>query len=121
MCIWTYIITEKIWGNSWVPLNYTRQPGVRVGVDLTAGDVYISAAADSATKVLKSTPGISSVSFSPMPKDLMPVPLFHETFIWSIYRNSFLHYGGTSMDGKTANPYLNEFVPTTGWKAVVFL
>lgn len=116
---WSYNIPRNDWDRSWIPLDYTRQPGIRVGVDLTKGDIYIPAAIDNGTQVMMNTLGISGVSLSPMPTDLMPVPILQASFVWSVLRNSFLHYGGRSMVGNTSNPHLNEFDPTSGWTAVV--
>ncbi|KAF9153845.1 hypothetical protein BG015_002513 [Linnemannia schmuckeri] len=53
-----------------------------------------------------------------MPVDLMPVPINHETFVWSSVRGTFLHYGGKTIFGGTANPYLNEYSPANGWSRV---
>lgn len=116
---WTYNIGDKYWGNSFVPLNVTRQPGIRLGVDLTLGDIYFSAGIDNGTQMMKNTPGISGVTLTPMPTNLMSVPVIHESFVWSIYRNSFLHYGGRTMVGNTSNPYLNELLLTSEWVPVV--
>lgn len=104
LCWWTYSIGDKFWGRSFVPLNITRQPGIRLGVDLTLGDIYLSAGIDNGTQMMKNTPGISGVTLTPMPTNLMSVPVIHESFVWSVYRNSFLHYGGRTMVGNTSNP-----------------
>ncbi|KAG0293159.1 hypothetical protein BGZ96_003216 [Linnemannia gamsii] len=53
-----------------------------------------------------------------MPTELMPVPINHESLVWSSVRGTFLHYGGKTIFGNTANPYLNEYSATNGWSRV---
>ncbi|KAG0058859.1 hypothetical protein BGZ89_000912 [Linnemannia elongata] len=116
--VWSYTIVDKYWVGDFVPLNVTRQPGIRIGVDLTLGDIYIPAAIDNGTQMMKNTPNVIGVILKPMPTSLMPVPVIHDSFVWSTYRNSFLHYGGRTMVGNTSNPYLIELLLTSEWVPV---
>lgn len=102
-----------------IPLNLTQQPGIRNGVDANTGNVFIPAGSDNGSQMIMNAPGNGALPVTVMPTSLMPVPVVHESFVWSTYRNAFLHYGGRSMDGKTANPRLNEFSPKYGWAPVV--
>ncbi|KAG0293161.1 hypothetical protein BGZ96_003218 [Linnemannia gamsii] len=115
---WTYNIVLKYWSNYTIPLNITQQPGIRNGVDMNTGNVFIPAGSDNGSEMIMNTPGLSAVPVTVIPISIMPVPVVQESFVWSTYRNTFLHYGGRSMDGKTANPRLNEFSSTIGWAPV---
>ncbi|KAG9061507.1 Leucine-zipper-like transcriptional regulator 1 [Linnemannia hyalina] len=115
---WTYNIVVKYWSNYTMPLPNTQQAGIRNGVDLNTGNVYIPAGSSNGTKMVMNVPGSSATPVTDMPTSLMPIPIIQESFVWSTYRNSFLHYGGKSIDGKTANPHLNEFSSTYSWAAV---
>ncbi|KAG0036425.1 hypothetical protein BGZ89_008401, partial [Linnemannia elongata] len=64
------------------------------------------------------TPGNSSVPLTLMPTTILPAPVVRASFVWSTYRNSFLHYGGQSIAGNISNPNLIEFSPTAGWQPV---
>ncbi|KAF9144706.1 hypothetical protein BGX30_011727 [Mortierella sp. GBA39] len=116
---WTYNIGVKTWSNYTIPLPTTQQAGIRNGVDLNTGNVYIPAGSSNGTQMVMNSPGSSPTPVTDMPTSLMPIPIIQESFVWSTYRNSFLHYGGKSIDGKTANPHLNEFSSTNSWAAVI--
>ncbi|KAH7051421.1 hypothetical protein BKA57DRAFT_457172 [Linnemannia elongata] len=115
---WTYIIGARYWSSFNIPLNVTMQPGIRSGVDMNTGIVFIPGGADNGTQMIMNTPGNSSVPLTLMPTTILPTPVVRASFVWSTYRNSFLHYGGQSIAGNISNPNLIEFSPTTGWQAV---
>ncbi|KAF9538090.1 hypothetical protein EC957_007254 [Mortierella hygrophila] len=116
---WTYGVKSNIWNLYTVPLNVTKQSGIKNGVDLTTGTLYVPSGNNNGTEMTIIIPEGLSLSTSPMPMALMPVPVVHESFLWSTYRNSFLHYGGKSITGNTGNPYLNEYIPSTSrWTAL---
>ncbi|KAF9153846.1 hypothetical protein BG015_002514 [Linnemannia schmuckeri] len=116
---WSYTIGANVWNYYANSLNTTKQSGIKNGVDMNTGNVYIPSGNNNGLEMIMNTPGNPSVPTSPMPTALIPVPVVHESFVWSTYRNSFLHYGGRAMFGNTGNPYLNEFSPTSGWASVV--
>ena len=131
---WTYNIVEKSWRNYAVPIgtpemaatnssylvNITRQAGIRNGVNVATGEVYISSGTDNGTQMsihtIDPTTGLPATS---QPSSFKQDPIAHESFVWSGYRNSFLHYGGRSMNGTNSNSQLNELLSMNGWMAVV--
>ncbi|KAF9144705.1 hypothetical protein BGX30_011726 [Mortierella sp. GBA39] len=115
---WTYNIGSRYWSSYNIPRNVTIQPGIRNGVDMNTGNVFIPGGADNGTQMIMNTPGDSAVPLTPMPTTILPAPVVQASFVWSTYRNSFLHYGGQSIAGNIANPNLIEFSPTTGWQAL---
>ncbi|KAF9153847.1 hypothetical protein BG015_002515 [Linnemannia schmuckeri] len=115
---WTYNIAARYWSSYILPINVTMHPGIRSGVDMNTGNVFIPGGADNGTQMVMNTPGLSSLPLTPMPTTLLPVPVVRASFVWSSYRNSFLHYGGQSITGNIANPNLIEFSPTSGWASV---
>jgi hypothetical protein len=117
---WTYSISQKFWDYFQNPLNITKALGIRNAVDMNTGNVYIPAGSNEGTMMIMNTPRTNAVPTSFMPTELMPVPVVQESFVWSTYRNTFLHYGGRSMDAKTSNPNLTEFSPSSSrWRSVV--
>ncbi|KAF9538092.1 hypothetical protein EC957_007256 [Mortierella hygrophila] len=115
---WTYNIGARYWSSYSIPRNVTKQSGIRNGVDMNTGNVFIPGGADNGTQMIMNSPGSSEVPLTPMPTTLLPTPVVQASFVWSTYRNSFLHYGGQSIAGNIANPNLIEFIPTTGWQAL---
>ncbi|KAH7051420.1 hypothetical protein BKA57DRAFT_491227 [Linnemannia elongata] len=127
---WTYNIAENSWRNYAVPtgtaemattnssilVNFTRQAGIRNGVNLATGEVYVSSGAGDGTQMtlhtIDPTTGLPATS---RPSNIRQNPIAHESFVWSIYRNSFLHYGGRSMNGTKSNPQLNELLTMNNW------
>ncbi|KAG9061505.1 hypothetical protein KI688_007083 [Linnemannia hyalina] len=116
---WTYGIESNIWNLYGNQLYGTKQSGIKSGVDMSTGILYVPSGNKNGTEMIIVTPGSLSLSTLPMPTALMPVPVVHESFLWSTYRNSFLHYGGKSITGNTGNPYLNEYIPSSSrWGAL---
>lgn len=115
----TFNIADRAWTNTTLPLDATRQIAIRSAVDYNTGYVYAPAGTSNGTQMAMNTLSSDAYTTSAMPTDLMPVPINHETFVWSTVRGAFLHYGGRSIFGDTANPYLNEYSPTNGWSRVV--
>lgn len=131
---WTYNILEKTWSNFSIILdtseiaatnplvlvNVTHQAGIRNGVDLTSGDVFISSGTSDGVQMIQHTVNATSgLPRTSQPTSFRQDPIAHASFVWSMYRNSFLHYGGRSMFGNTSNPNLNELIPKYGWDPVV--
>ncbi|KAG0366152.1 hypothetical protein BGX24_003826 [Mortierella sp. AD032] len=115
---WTYNIGQKQWYSYSNTLQTTKKAGVRNGVDMNTGYVYIPNGNNNGQEMIMNPPFTTSFTISAMPTHLMPEPVSHESFVWSTVRNSFLHYGGKSMVGTTGNPHLNEFSAAGGWAAV---
>lgn len=115
----TFNIADRSWTNTTLPLDATRQIAIRSAVDYNTGYVYAPAGTSNGTQMAMNTLSSASYTTSAMPTDLMPVPINHETLVWSTIRGTFLHYGGKSIFGNTTNPYLNEYSPTNGWSRVV--
>ncbi|KAK5801779.1 hypothetical protein F5H01DRAFT_354645 [Linnemannia elongata] len=115
--IWDPFQTNA-WWTYYIPLNVTMQPGIRSGVDMNTGNVFIPGGADNGTQMIMNTPGNSSVPLTLMPTTILPAPVVRVSFVWSTYRNSFLHYGGQSIAGNIFNPNLIEFSLTAGWQPV---
>ncbi|KAG0061058.1 hypothetical protein BGZ89_011783 [Linnemannia elongata] len=111
----TFNIADRTWTNTTLPLDATRQIAIRSAVDYNTGYVYVPAGTSNGTQMAMNTLSSTNYTISPMPTDLMPVPINHEAFVWSTVRGTFLHYGGKTIFGDTANPYLNEYSPTNGW------
>jgi hypothetical protein len=114
----TFNIADRTWTNTSLPLDATRQIAIRSGVDYNTGYVYAPAGTSNGTQMAMNALS-TAYTTSAMPTELMPVPINHETFVWSSVRGTFLHYGGKTIFGNTANPYLNEYSPTNGWSRVV--
>ncbi|KAF9144704.1 hypothetical protein BGX30_011725 [Mortierella sp. GBA39] len=114
----TFNIADRTWTNSTLPLDATRQLAIRSAVDYNTGYVYAPAGTSNGTQMAMNTLSSTAYTTSAMPMDLMPVPINHETFVWSTVRGTFLHYGGKTMFGGNANPYLNEYSPANGWSRV---
>ncbi|KAF8942073.1 hypothetical protein BGZ47_006912 [Haplosporangium gracile] len=111
----TFNIADRTWINTSLPLDATRQIAIRSAVDYNTGYVYAPAGTSNGTQMAMNTLSSTTYTTSAMPTDLMPIPINHETFVWSSIRGTFLHYGGKTIFGNTANPYLNEYSPTNGW------
>ncbi|KAF9927101.1 hypothetical protein FBU30_003489 [Linnemannia zychae] len=116
---WTYTITSRSWGNYATPINTTIEYGVKNGVDLNTGSVWIPGGNNNGTQMVMNVPGLSALPTFDMPLNYFPVPITHHSWTWSSVRNSFLHYGGRSVIGNITNPKLTEFSPLAGWAAVV--
>lgn len=116
----TFNIADRTWTNTTLPLDATRQIAIRSAVDYNTGYVYVPAGTSNGTQMAMNTLSSTNYTISAMPTDLMPVPINHEAFVWSTVRGTFLHYGGKTIFGDTANPYLNEYNPTNGWSRVVY-
>ncbi|KAF9286838.1 hypothetical protein BGZ88_008869 [Linnemannia elongata] len=99
--VWSYTIVDKYWVGDFVPLNVTRQPGIRIGVDLTLGDIYIPAAIDNGTQMMKNTPNVIGVILKPMPT--------------TYGGQSMIVFGGAGLDGiAKADIYILD-LPTSTW------
>ncbi|KAG0293160.1 hypothetical protein BGZ96_003217 [Linnemannia gamsii] len=81
-----------------IPVTRMVDSGIRSGVDMISGNIFIPGASDNGTQMVMNAPGNSSVPRTLMPTDLFPVPIVQESFVWSTYRSSFLHYG--AYDGR---------------------
>lgn len=112
-------IADRTWTNTSLPLDATRTIAIRSGVDYNTGYVYVPAGTSNGTQMAMNTISSTAYTTSAMPTELMPVPINHETFVWSSVRGTFLHYGGKTFTRDTANPYLNEYSATNGWSRVV--
>ncbi|KAK5815766.1 hypothetical protein F5H01DRAFT_379489 [Linnemannia elongata] len=116
---WSYGTVSHVWGTYVNTLNTTKQSGIKNGIDMNSGILYVPSGNNNGKEMISNTPGDPTLLISPMPTALMPVPVVHESFLWSTYRNSFLHYGGRAIVGNTGNPYLNEYNTNTHeWAAV---
>ncbi|KAG9061504.1 hypothetical protein KI688_007082 [Linnemannia hyalina] len=114
----TFNIADRTWTNFTLPVDATRQLAIRSAVDYNTGYVYAPTGTSNGTQMAMNALFSAAYTTSAMPTDLMPVPINHETFVWSTVRGTFLHYGGKTMFGNNANPYLNEYSPTNGWSRV---
>ncbi|KAF9322568.1 hypothetical protein BGZ91_004216 [Linnemannia elongata] len=132
---WTYNIAEKSWRNYAVPtgtaemattnssilVNFTRQAGIRNGVNLATGEVYVSSGAGDGTQMtlhtIDPTTGLPATS---RPSNIRQNPIAHESFVWSIYRNTYggrnmIVFGGAGLDGiAKADIYILD-LPTSTW------
>ncbi|KAK5801778.1 hypothetical protein F5H01DRAFT_397646 [Linnemannia elongata] len=116
---WSYGTVSHVWGSYGNVLTTTQQSGIKNGIDMNTGTLYVPSGYNNGKEMIINTPGKSTITTSPMPTALMPAPIVHESFLWSTYRNSFLHYGGRAIVGISGNPYLNEYNPNTHeWAAV---
>ncbi|KAF9093097.1 hypothetical protein BGX23_003661 [Mortierella sp. AD031] len=115
----TFNFAKRTWANFTLPPGTTNRIGIKSGVDYNTGIVYVPAAFANGTQMIVNSVGTGYLNPSVMPTTLMPAPIYHETFVWSSVRGTFLHYGGKTMFGtESGNPYLNEFSPTVGWSRV---
>lgn len=101
---WLYTIGFKSWNYYANSLKTTKRGGIKNGVDMSTGIVYISSGNNDGLEMIMNimnTPGSLSLLTLLRLTALMPVPVVHKSFLWSAYRNTFLHYGGRAMFGYT--------------------
>lgn len=113
---YTYDLKGSYWNRFQLTnVNVTQKPGVRNGVDPNTSLVYFPTGNNNGLGMFSNEPGKSPLYYSDMPVNLMPEPVFHESFVWSSYQKGFLHYGGRTISGNKANPYLHVFLPPYSW------
>ncbi|KAK3834100.1 MAG: hypothetical protein J3R72DRAFT_452620 [Linnemannia gamsii] len=113
---YTYEFKRSYWNRFQLTnLTVTQKPGVRNGVDPNTSLVYFPAGNNNGLGMFSNEPGKPPLYYSDMPVNLMPDPVIHESFVWSSYQKGFLHYGGRTISGNKANPYLHVFLPPHSW------
>ena len=119
---YTYELKRSYWNRFQLNnITVTQKPGIRNGVDPNTSFVYFPAGNNNGLGMFSNEPGKSPLYYSDMPVDLMPEPVIHESFVWSSYQKGFLHYGGRTISGNKANPYLHVFRPPYIWGRMVSL
>ncbi|KAG0069425.1 hypothetical protein BGZ90_000208 [Linnemannia elongata] len=116
---WAYYIESGTWGSYSYPQNTTKQNGMRNGVDMRTGIVYVPFGNNNGKEMVTNIPGNSSLQSWLMPTALTQVAIIEESFLWSTYRSRFLLYGGAAIQPHIGNPYLNEYNPDTHEWAVL--
>ncbi|KAG0277419.1 hypothetical protein BGZ95_005972 [Linnemannia exigua] len=110
---WTYNVATKYWSNFPMNVAITKQHGIRNGVDMNTGIVYIPSGSKDGSEMVINTPGNPDLSALPMPD-----PIISESWVWSTQLNCFLHYGGKRLAGNTPNPVLKTFSANGGWQTL---
>ncbi|KAH7046418.1 hypothetical protein BKA57DRAFT_537280 [Linnemannia elongata] len=89
---WAYYMESRTWGSFSYPQNTTKKTGIRNGVDMRTGIVYVPFGNNNGKEM---------------------------SFLWSTLRSRFLLYGGAATKPHIGNPYLNEYNPDTHEWAVL--